>query len=63
MHIHIHSQGDEEEERYSAQQRGARPRDQYDKADRGALERRSCYGERNVEVILKLMSRRRASRR
>ena len=37
MHIHIHSQGDEEEERYSAQQRGARPHDQYDKADRSAL--------------------------
>ena len=37
MHTHVHSQGDEEEDRYSAQQRGARPHDQYDKADRSAL--------------------------
>ena len=42
MHTHVHSQGDEEEERYSAQQRGARPHDQYDKADRSALERTSA---------------------
>ena len=35
--LYIHSQGDEEEERYSAQQRGARPHEQYDKADRSAL--------------------------
>ena len=41
MHTHVHSQGDDEEERYRAQQRGARPHDQYDKADRSALERTS----------------------
>ena len=44
MSIH----GDEEEDRYSAQQRGARPHDQYDKADRGALERTGA-GDREVE--------------
>ena len=47
MHTHVHSQGDEEEDRYSAQQRGARPHDQYDKADRSALERTSAGGLRS----------------
>ena len=47
MHTHIHSQSDEEEDRYSAQQRGARPHDQYDKADRSALERTSAGGLRS----------------
>ena len=49
MHTHVHSQGDEEEDRYSAQQRGARPHDQYDKADRGALERTRVGGLRGRE--------------
>ena len=44
MHTHVHSQGDEEEDRYSAQQRGARPHDQYDKADRSALQRTGTGG-------------------
>ena len=44
MHTHVHSQGDEEEDRYSAQQRGARPHDQYDKADRSSLERTGTGG-------------------
>ena len=47
MHTHVHSQGDEEEDRYSAQQRGARPHDQYDKADQSALERTSARGLRS----------------
>ena len=47
MHTHIYSQSDEEEDRYSAQQRGARPHDQYDKADRSALERTSAGGLRS----------------
>lgn len=34
---------------YSAQQRGARPHDQYDKADRGALERIGVGGLRGRE--------------
>ena len=43
MHTHVHSH-DEEEDRYSAQQRGARPHDQYDKADRSALQRTGTGG-------------------
>ena len=45
--MYIHKGDDEEEDRYSAQQRGARPHNQYDKADRSALERTSAGGLRS----------------